>query len=255
MARKLEVVITGDTRGLSSAFGRAGADARGFGSRVGSALGRIAKIGLLTAGAAGIGALFVTLRQGINEWKEHAKVAAQTGAVLKSTGGAANVTAKDVGDLANSILRKSGIDDEAIQTGENMLLTFKGIRNEAGKGNDIFDQTTAILVDMSTALTGGHVTGESLSKTAIQLGKAMNDPIKGMTALRRVGVQFTEAQQKQIEAMVKSGNTMGAQKLILKELNSEFGGSAEAMGNTLPGKINILKESFNNLAGALVAKL
>jgi acid phosphatase family membrane protein YuiD len=79
-------------------------------------------------------------------------VAAQTAAVLKSTGGEANVTAKHVSNLATAISRKTGIDDEAIQSGENLLLTFTKIRNEAGKGNDVFDQATRITNDMSVAL-------------------------------------------------------------------------------------------------------
>jgi hypothetical protein len=67
-------------------------------------------------------------------------------------------------------------------------------------------------------------------------------------------VTFTEGQKEQIKAMVESGDVMGAQKLILKELTSEFGGSAEAIGKTMPKQLNILKESFNNFAGDLVAK-
>ncbi|HEX8348829.1 MAG TPA: hypothetical protein VF598_02630, partial [Hymenobacter sp.] len=55
-----------------------------------------------------------------------------------------------------------------------------------------------------------------------------NDPVKGITALTRVGVTFTEQQKEQITQMVKAGNTAGAQKLIIAELNKEFGGSAEA---------------------------
>jgi hypothetical protein len=54
-------------------------------------------------------------------------------------------SAKQVGNLATAISNKVGIDDEAIQSGQNLLLTFKNIRNEAGKGNDIFNQTTSIM--------------------------------------------------------------------------------------------------------------
>jgi phage-related protein len=242
--RKIEVQIIGDASSLKRAFG----DAADHGSRFGSALGGLAKAGVVAAGAAGIGALFVTLKAGISEFTQSTKVAAQTEAVIKSTGGTANVTAKHVDELAKSIMNYSGIDDEAIKSGENMLLTFKGIRNEVGKGNDIFDQSTKILTDMSVALGG------DASKNAIRLGKALNDPIKGVTALTKVGVSFNDGQKATIKSLVESGHTMEAQKLILKELNSEFGGSAKAIGDTLPGQINKLKENFNNLAGDLVAK-
>lgn len=174
------------------------------------------------------------------EFREAQKVGAQTTAVLKSTGDAAKVTKKHIEDLAGAISRKSGIDDEAIQASANMLLTFTNVRNEVGKGNKIFDRATQTVTDMSVAL------GQSGKSSAIQLGKALNDPIKGITALRRVGVTFTDQQKKQIETMVKSGDTLGAQKAILRELNKEFGGSAAAQA-TAGDK---LKVSLGNLAEA-----
>ena len=234
-----------DTSKLSSGMKQAGTSAGGFGSKL-KGLGRAA---VVAGGAAGLAALTGTLKVGIDELTQSSKVAAQTAAVIKSTGGAAGVTAKQVNDLAGSMMRKTGIDDETIQSGENLLLTFTKVQNKAGKGNDIFTKATHVMADMSVAL------GQDMKSSAIQLGKALNDPVKGVTALQRVGVSFTAAQKKQIKAMVESGNTMGAQKLILAELNKEFGGSAEAAGKTLPGQINILKESFSNLAGELVATL
>jgi hypothetical protein len=239
------VEYTADTGGLQKGFAGAEKSSKGLGS----SLKGVGKVGALAAGAAGVGALVATLKIGIGEFSETQKVAAQTNAVLKSTGGVANVTASDVDTLAGALMKKSGVDDEAIASGENMLLTFTNIHNEVGKGNDIFNQATAAALDMSVAL------GTDMTTASQQLGKALNDPVKGMTKLQKSGVTFTDAQKEMVKAMVASGDTMGAQKIILKELNTEFGGSAEALGNTLPGQINIVKESFNNLAGELVAKL
>lgn len=225
------------------------ADTRPFEQAMGRSETRFQKVGR-AAGAMGLAiatGLGVVAKVGFDEFEEGQKVAAQTAAVLKSTGGVANVTAGQVDALATSIMRKSGIDDEAIKSGENLLLTFTNVRNEAGKGNDIFTQATSIMADMSTAL------GQDTSASAIQLGKALNDPIKGVTALQRVGVSFTQKQRDQIAALVESGRTMDAQKLILGELTKEFGGSAEAAGDTFAGKVNIAKETAKNLAGELVA--
>src|SRR3990167_2188992 len=180
---------------------------------------------------------------------ESAKVIAQTGAVLKSTGGAANVTAKHVSDLSGKLLKLSGVDDEAIQSGQNLLLTFTKIRNEVGKGNDIYDQATMATLNLSVAMK------KDMSSSAILVGKALNDPIKGMSALSRAGIQFTEEQKKTIKALVASGDAMGAQKMILKELETQFGGSAEAAGKTLPGQLSIAKESFANVSGQIVTAM
>lgn len=75
---------------------------------------------------------------------------------------------------------------------------------------------------MSTAL------GTDMSSASIQLGKALNNPIAGLTALSRAGVSFTEEQKNQIRTLVETGDVLGAQKLILAELSKEFGGAAEA---------------------------
>lgn len=244
MAGTPEIVVKflADTSQLSKGF----KDAEGSAKSFGSTTKKMGKAAVLAGGAAGLGILVSGLKTGIDEFAEAAKVGAQTEAAIKSTGAAANVSADHVGKLAESLMKKSGMDDEAIQSGENLLLTFTNISNQAGKGNDIFDQTTRIMTDMSVAL------GQDATQSAMQLGKALNDPVKGMTALRRVGVSFTEQQVAQVKAMQASGDTMGAQKLILRELNKEFGGSAEAAGKTLPGQLNILKQSYSNLAGELV---
>lgn len=224
-----------DTSGLR-ALNQAGGRLRSFG-----------KIAAIAAGAAGIGAMVKTLQVGTAEFMEQQKVAAQTGAVLKSTGGIANVTAKQIGSLSTALMKKSGVDDEAIASGQNLLLTFTKIRNETGKGNDIFDQATVAMLDLSVAM------GKDLNSSAILVGKALNDPVKGATALSRAGVQLTQGQKDQIEAFVESGRVLEAQKIILRELTTQFGGSAEAAGKTLPGQLNILKQTFNNLAGELAA--
>ena len=242
---RVVVDFVANTTGLTRGAAQAGGATSGLGSRLKS----MGKTAALAAGTAGLGALVATAKVGAEEFAESQRVMAQTNAVLKSTGGVANVTAKEVSSLAESLMEKSGVDDEAIASGENLLLTFTNIRNEAGKGNDIFNQATGVMLDMSVAL------GQDMKTSAIQVGKALNNPIKGMTALTRVGVSFTDGQKKAITRMQESGNVMGAQKIILKELNKEFGGSAEAAGKTLSGQLNILKEEFNNLAGTVAGEV
>jgi len=185
---------------------------------------------------------------GWDEYNSGAKVAAQTNAVIKSTGGVANVSAKHVEELGHALMLKSGMDDEAIKSGENLLLTFRNIRNEAGKGNDVFDQTTKLTQDLAVAM------GMDMTSAALQVGKALNDPAKGLSRLTRIGVQFTDQQEKMILKLTEADDTMGAQKIILKELQKEFGGSAKAAGQTFGGQLAILRERMNNFLGDLTEK-
>jgi hypothetical protein len=217
---------------------RAGKQGENFGTKLAG--------GLKLAGGALLGAGIIEgFKSLYDAAAESAKIGRLTTQVIKTTGGVANVTAKQVGDLATALSKKTGVDDEVIQSGENLLLTFTNVRNEVGKGNDIFNQATGIITDMSVAL------GQDTSSSAIQLGKALNDPIKGVTALQRVGVSFTASQKDQIKTLVESGKTMDAQKLILGELTKEFGGAAEAASTPFQK----LQVNLGNLAETLGSNL
>jgi len=187
--------------------------------------------------------------------EESERVNKATEAAIRATGGAAHVTAGQVSELANALMAKTSVDDETIKAGSNMLLTFRNVRNEAGRGNDIFNQASASLLDMTAAMTGGNVTSESMRKQAIQLGKALNDPIAGMGALRRVGVTFTEQQKKQITTLEKSGNTLGAQKIILGELSKEFGGAAASYATPMSRLHTAMGELAESAGTALMPAL
>lgn len=164
--------------------------------------------------------------------EDNEKAMAQLGAVIKSTGGAAGMSAQSVMDLADKLNLSSTFTKGQIMQSENLLLTFTKI------GKDVFPAASKAALNMSTAL------GKDTKSSAIQLGKALNDPITGMTALRRSGVSFTTQQQDQIKALQKSGNLLGAQKLILAELNKEFGGSTKAQASTMAGRIALMEKQF-----------
>lgn len=232
----LTVPIVADTSGLTRGLNKSQSALRKFG-----------KIAAFAAGAAAVGGLVKTLEVGTQKFIAQEKAVAQTNARLKSTGAVANVTAKDIVALSDAIADKTGVDDDQIHAVENMLLTFTKIRNEVGKNNDIFNQATTTVVDLSIAFE------KDLNSSAIMLGKALNDPVKGITALSRAGVQFTEGQKKTIKSLVESGKFLEAQKMILKELESQVGGSGEAFGQTLPGQLSRAKQSFEVVAQTLAA--
>jgi hypothetical protein len=212
--------------------------------------GTMSKVGMVLAGVAagGVLALGAAMVQGVKDAQDYQTLQAKSAAVLKSTGNVAGTSVKQIDTLAASLETMSGVDETLIINSQNVLATFTAVRNEAGKGNDIFTQGTKAALNMSTAL------GTDLQASTIQLGKALQDPVKGITALQRVGVSFTAAQKDQIAAMVKSGDTMGAQKLILGELHKEFGGAAEAAGSGFGGAIARLKDVFSDAFRDLAIK-
>jgi hypothetical protein len=187
-----------------------------------SGFGNVLKAGLTTAlvgTAAAVGGMVFAFKDSLSAAKESIEANKQLEQVIKSTGGAAGVTADQARELAGSLANVTNFQDDAIVSGENLLLTFTGI------GQDVFPRATETMLDMSQAL------GQDLSSSAVQLGKALNDPINGMTALSRVGVSFTDQQKEMITTMQNANDIAGAQGVILDELSKEFGGSAKALAD------------------------
>ncbi len=129
-------------------------------------------------------------------------------------------------DLANEQARLTGVNQNTIKESQALLLTFKDIASSADEVGGAFDRATQLTLDMASAGFG------SVTDNAKQLGKALNDPIAGLTALRRSGIQFTEAQQDQIRTLVESGQVLEAQNMILEEIENQVGGTAEATANS-----------------------
>lgn len=192
------------------------------------------KAAAVSAGVA-FAAVSAAIYTSIDAANEAAQVQAQLGAVLKSTAGVAGVTADAAISLSKALEGTTAFSDETVLSAENLLLTFTSI------GKDIFPQATQTVLDMAQAL------GEDTSSAAIQLGKALQDPILGVTALRRVGVNFNQAQIDVIKNLVDTGKSAQAQQLILAELGKEFGGSAAANVTTFAGKLAQAKNQFNDM--------
>jgi len=169
---------------------------------------------------------------------DSAKAIAQVEAAVKSTGGAAGRSVSQLEEMATGLQRISLYDDDQILKDVTAnLLTFTNVTGTE------FDKAQVAILNLSTRL------GTDLTSASVQVGKALNDPIKGVTALGRAGVQFTAAQKEQIAALVESGDVAAAQTIILGELETQFGGAAEAAANADPytqmaNEVGNLSESF-----------
>lgn len=155
--------------------------------------------------------------------------------VIRSTGGAAGLTANQVKGLADQMEKLTAIDGDLIAEAQSVMLTFTNI------GKDVFPRATKAMLDMSTIM-GGDLKG-----AAVQLGKALNDPVEGISALQRVGVTFTASQKALIKSLVESGQLMKAQTVILGEFERQMGGAAEAARNSLSGALKELKLAFEDV--------
>lgn len=174
--------------------------------------GRVANRALLGIGAGAAGAAL----------KAEALTSAQAGLtqVMSQMGNA--VHTDRLIEYADAQEKLLGIDEKTILATQTKLATFSELAKTTGEVGGAFDRATAAAIDLAAAGFG------SAESNAVQLGKALQDPVKGISALTRVGVTFTESEKKKIAALVKSGDAAKAQGMILGALEKQVGGVAKA---------------------------
>lgn len=210
---KLNRQISQRLRGITSSF-------RSLGGIIGTALGgfSVAQIVQATAEAE---QSFALLTQAV-----------------ENNGGAAGRTAEQLSEIATQLQHVSTFSDEAIQDAQALLLAFNSIRG------DNFDRATQSVLDLATRL------GKDLPSAALLVGKALEDPIKGMRQLARSGVVFSAEQRKVIKDLVDTGQAAEAQGILLSALEAKFKGTAAAARDNFGGALKGLKEDFANLLEA-----
>lgn len=208
---------------------------------------------LATAGAgmsAAITAPFIALGFHLLQGSQDAAAAAaQVNAALASMGDASGKTSDQLAKAAEDLRNLTGVDDDEILTKVTAnLLTFGKV------SGDVFDRAQLSVLNLSARM------GSDLQGATMMVGKALNDPVQGLAALRRVGIQFTDGQQKMIKSMAEVGNVAGAQAIMLGELERQFGGAAEAAGKAdiwMPMKTALmdLEGAFEPIVRDVVAPL
>lgn len=193
---------------------------------------------------AGLAALGATAAKFISAGEEAATSNARIRQVTESMGlfgeASGDVTKKLI-EQAEATARLTGVDQNQIKQAQASLLTFGEIAKSADEMGGAFDRATQLTIDLAAAGFG------SVETNAIQLGKALNDPIKGLSALSKSGVTFTEQEKELITTLVESGKQFEAQDMILKAIEKQVGGTGEATANAT----DKLKVGFSQMAESI----
>ncbi len=247
--RDLKFRYLGDAKSLQKASGKAekslgGVDqkSRKTGKGLGLLKSGVGKLGLALGGAALIGGA----AKAIARAEEMSSAYAATEAIILATGGAAGLTGGQIKGMAVEMSLATGVDKALIIEGQNLLLTFKNIKDEAGEGNDVFSRTQEVMLDLAAVMK------TDAKSSALQLGKALNDPIKGVSQLQRIGVTFSDVQKEQIRNFQEAGDVASAQGIILTELEGQVGGVAEATADSTAKISNAWKEVQEQIGNALL---
>ena len=234
MAIKLPIVSSFDKSGLKQAEGAL----KGFSSSLG-------KIALAVGAAFSVRAIGNFAKESVLAAEAAATAQARLEAVAAATGVFGDETAKvtdRLGEFAKSQEMRIAVDDKVIKGVQAQLLSFKQLSSSADEAGGVFDRVTIAAFDMAGVV--GSAEGN-----AIALGKALEDPTKGLTALARNGTVFTDQQKEQVKVLQESGDLLGAQELILKEVESQYGGVAAATADA-SDKLALSFDNIKETAGA-----
>lgn len=207
--------IQATSQGLEGRMKKLGGSVQEFGGKVSGVGGKLTAGVTLPILAAG-GAMVAFAKEA-----EQAEVAnRKLGNVLDSMG--FGEAADRVQAYAEELERTIAVDAELIKATQTKLATFKNLTATVNESGGAFDRATMAALDLAAAGFG------SAESNATQLGKALQDPVKGITALARAGVTFTEQEREKIKALVESGNILAAQNMILGAIETQVGGTAAA---------------------------
>jgi hypothetical protein len=232
--QKISIVIAARNK-VAAGFRGVVSAAKKLRAKVGAYLAGVANIAKRVAASIGIiGAAAVAVgKRMVSQYQVQAAAEAKLSATLKATGYAAGFTTVQLKEQAAQLQKTTGVGDETILSMQGILATFKNIRG------DVFTQATSAILDMGAAMGKAGKGSADVEAAVIQVGKALNDPIRGMAALNRVGIQFTEQQREQITALQESGDIQAAQAIILKELETQFSGTAKAVADSAGGMMQL----------------
>ncbi|MDF2860327.1 MAG: hypothetical protein K0S02_599 [Achromobacter mucicolens] len=190
--------------------------------------------GLLSGALFGVG-VGTVFSKFVEETKNAQNEQAQLAAVLKSTGEAAGFSLEQLNKMATGFSNASVFSEGEINQAQTRLLSYTGVVGEE------FPRAMQAVIDMSARM------GVSVEQSAETIGKALDVPSQGLTALSKQGFRFTEEQKKLVEQLEKAGKTAEAQGIILSALESSYGGAAQAARNTLGGALQGLQNQIDSL--------
>jgi hypothetical protein len=208
----------------------------GVSSRFAIFTSSIGRIGV--AGATGIGVLagltagFVLTTNAAGDAEERLN---RVDAILRATSNSSGLLAGEIDKLSIELGAATLTSRNLAREASAILLTFKSI------SGDTFARALSLSQDLADTFGG------DLRSQATQLGKALEDPILGLTQLRRVGVDFTNQQRDMIRTLVESGQKFEAQRIILDNLETQVGGAGAGAAQGLAGAADNLAEAWTGL--------
>ena len=232
---------------VSNSFRNAAQTAAAMDGPLGGVAGRLSSLGSIASSTGvllgglvlSVASLGVALKKAVTIGDSFEGSMNRVNAVIKATGGTANLTAQEIRDFSQELARGTLASVEGVEAASAKLLTFRSVAGET------FKRTIVLAQDLAATGFG------TIESNAVSLGKALEDPIRNLGALTRNGVSFTQKQKDVIKALVETGNQAKAQGIILDTLAKQVGGAGAGEGGQLSRAYDSLTQSIENFFVAL----
>ncbi|EIE1227641.1 phage tail length tape measure family protein [Vibrio vulnificus] len=242
-----------DNKGLSSSFKETAGNASqlpgplgAIGSQVDNMIGTVSSLGFAWSSVGGAVAVAIgAMTTGLPTLAETERRLLQQEQLIKATGYSSGYTAKQLDEMARAVAMSTLTSTQEAAKAIGVLLTFRSITNDQ---NNTFERTIYLAQDMASVM-GGDITS-----AAKQLGKALEMPTEGVSALRESGISFTQSQRDLIKEMEQTGRIADAQRYILDELDRQIGGAAGAEAGGLIGTADTLGQTWEELLETMADK-
>jgi hypothetical protein len=263
-SRKLNkaLAVTGEGPELKNAGAKAGtefsagfqrsltnfisAGGRGGVGSVGAEIGASLMGGMsmaVVAGTAGVVAAVIGVAtaalKSLQAFVQTEKILLRLEAAFRSTSGAAGKTAREMREFAAEVAAISLAPENEILEAAALISTFQNIVGEN------FEKAIKVSNDMAIAM------GTNTKSAALQLSKALAQPLTGLQSLREIGILFTDEQKDMIVAMNRAGEVAAAQNEVFKILAENGIDGNSAATETLSGKWTQLVNSSQGLLSAI----
>ena len=166
---------------------------------------------------------------------------------LMATNGAAKVSFESIKSLTEELQRNGVVGDEVNLQMAGLMLTYDQI------GAETFPRAMKAMNDMATSLAMGIPTVDQLKSSTTMLSKALQDPVRNMGALRKVGFSLSAAQEKQIKNFTALNKIGKAQAVILKAAEKQYGGLAKIIQKSTLGQVQQLNMALGD-TGELIGR-
>lgn len=139
--------------------------------------------------------------------------------VIEATGRAAETSARQIDAMVDELELYSNADKQAAMDAAASLAIMESVPTS------LFEQIFDTANDLS------RVVGQDIGSAITTIGRAMEEPVEGMTRLRRQGIFITKELQSQITELVEQNRLYDAQKLLLDDIQERVAGTAEKMAD------------------------